>query len=225
MYHSIGNNSAFFTVSAEQFDLQMRYLAQQGYSVVSVSDMVSHLERHTALPPKSVVLTFDDGYRDNYDYAFPILKKYGFPASIFLTTGALGASRTTRSGVTLPMLDAVQIREMQRSGLVAFYPHTDSHPKLDTLPDEDVRREIVTSDEKIQQLLNSESSGIFAYPYGSFNERVRAVLHQLGYRAAFTVRAGTVTSDADVLRLNRNSIDSAVTMAMFRGIVQRGRYS
>ncbi len=223
MYHSIGSNDAFFTVSAEEFEKQMRYLIEHKYQVLSIPEMLDLIEAKRTMPKKAVVITFDDGYEDNFSIAFPILKKYGFRAAVFLTTGTISGSRTTSGGVVIPMLNWHQIREMADSGLVEFYPHSDTHPKLDVVNEDALESEIQTSRNIVEKELNTKVT-VFAYPYGRYNKLVMQKLRENGFRAAFTVEAGYVSSAVEPLAINRNSVDSRVTTAMFKGIVKRGRY-
>ena len=222
MYHSVGNNEALFTVSSPDFEKQMKYLANNNYKVISISTMAGLLRSGQEVSPKTVVITFDDGYEDNYANAFPVLKKYGFPASIFLITGSLVSTRTTSKGTVISMLHWPQIKEMASSGLIEFFPHTHTHPKLNLLPDDKILNEVHVSREIIEKELN-EKIDTFAYPYGKSNQKVRDILKQEGFKVAFTVETGPVTAKVDPLLINRNSVDSMVTLTMFKGIVKRGR--
>jgi len=222
IYHSIGDNKEFFTVYASEFEKQMKYLADNNYRVISASTMAGLLGRGQEVSPKTVVITFDDGYEDNYTNAFPVLKKYGFLASIFLTTGSLAGTRTTSKGTVISTLHWPQIKEMADSGLIEFFPHTHTHPKLNLLSDDKVLNEVHVSKEIMEKELNKKMD-IFAYPYGKSNQKVRDVLKQEGFKVAFTVETGPVTAKVDPLLINRNSIDSMVTLSMFKGIIKRGR--
>lgn len=195
MYHSVGDNGEFFTVPVHEFERQLRYIK-------------NHQHR--------VVLTFDDGYEDNYTSVFPLLKRYQVPAKIFVATSFIGGSRTLRSGRTLTMLSWEQINEMQASGFVEFLPHSHTHPKLTELSPEQAEHEIRESWEII-------SGDLFAYPYGYHNPFVVNIVRELGFQGAYTVNAGVVTPRTDPFLMPRNSIDSRVTFSMFRGIIQRGR--
>lgn len=222
MYHSVDENKEFFTVSAGEFERQMKYLADNKYKVLSASDLIKSIEDGTEIPSKTVVLTFDDGYQDNYKNAFPILKKYGFLATIFVTTGSMSGTRITSKGTVIPTLSWGQIKEMANSGFVEFFPHTHTHPKLDLISDDELRNEIRVSKEIIEKELNKKIN-VFAYPYGQSNQKVRDILKQEGFKAAFTVETGPVTAKVDPLLIKRNSIDSRITFTMFKGIVKYGR--
>ncbi len=222
MYHSIGDNAEFFAVKLKEFEKQVAYLVEHKFNVISASSLSAMLVAKQSIPPKTVVLTFDDGYEDNYHLAFPVLKKYRLPAAIFLITDRIGQTNTTRRGNTFPMLNWVQIKEMQASGLVEFYPHSLSHPKLDQLSEEEVTREVRESRTILEEYLNRPAP-IFAYPYGRYNQTVLNIMKEQNFKAAFTVKTGRIKEGHPLFELKRNSIDSAVSPAMFKGIIRHGR--
>ena len=218
MYHRVdeeGKDRAD-TISPERFRQHMEYLKVNGYQVIGLDELVQGIKSGRKFPHNTVVITFDDGYEDNYTTVFPLLKKYRILARIFLATSFIGGTRTLRSGAMLPMLTWDQIREMKSSGLVEFHPHTHTHPKLTTIPLSDARKEI-------EQSMQPGLGNFFAYPYGYYNADIVQLVRDLGFARAYTVRAGAVTADTDPLLIPRNSIDSCVTFSMFQGIIQRGR--
>lgn len=211
MYHSISARQDFFSaVSPEAFQKQMAYLAGKKCPVIPLAELIRRLHAHEPLGG-SVALTFDDGYRDNYTTAFPLLKQYNFPATIFVTTDLIG---------TPGYCSTEELQEMHTSGLVSIEPHTLTHPKLAKLPRADAEREIRDSREKLLDIIGTVPS-LFAYPYGSFSEETTDVVRQMDFTGAVTVEEGTVSSDTDVFRLPRNSVDSSTTFAQFRGKVSR----
>ena len=216
MYHSVSDMSEYFSsVAVADFTRQMEYLAEKKFSVISLAELARRLKTMEPLGG-SIVLTFDDGYKDNYTNAFPILEKFGFPATIFVTTGLVG--KADKRG--LPHLSVDELKEMEQSGLVSIEPHTKSHPKLAALALEIAREEIEGSKKDIEDLL-SKSCGYFAYPYGNFNDGTARLLKEAGFRAAVTVEEGTVGPGDDALRLKRNSIDRSTTFAQFKGKLSR----
>ncbi|MEK9153419.1 MAG: polysaccharide deacetylase family protein, partial [Patescibacteria group bacterium] len=130
MYHSVERNNIPSTVSPENFAQQMAYLQKKQYQVISLASLVDILEKKQPLPAKAVVISFDDGYQDNFIFAWPILQKYNFPATIFLTNGTVGGEKIKKNGQRLKMLAWPEIAKMQNSGLINFQPHTISHPRL-----------------------------------------------------------------------------------------------
>lgn len=211
MYHSISDRQDFFSVvSPEAFNKQMAYLAAKKREVISFVELVRRLRAHESLGG-SIVLTFDDGYRDNYTTVFPLLKQYNFPATIFVTTGLIGDP-----GYCSPE----ELREMHDSGLVAVEPHTLSHPKLAALSRADADHEIRESRRVLQDMLGVTPT-LFAYPYGNFSEETVGLVREMGFVGAVAVREGTVNSATDLFRLPRNSIDRSTTFEQFRGKVSR----
>lgn len=216
MYHSVARSKElFFSVTPEEFETQMEYLVQRGKKVVPLRSLVEKMKQNEPLRGE-IVLTFDDGYKDNYANAFPILKKLGLPATIFVTTDFIGGV----DGRRIPMLSEAELKEMHASGLIDIEPHSMSHPKLAKQNLEDVRKEISGSKEIIERLLGKTCS-YFAYPYGSFNEETVEVVRSLEFDAAVTVIEGTVAHDDDLLLLKRNSIDRLTTSTQFIGKISR----
>lgn len=223
MYHSVGENKEFFTVRATDFEKQMAYLHKNKFNVMPLAFLIKILADKTPIAPKTVVITFDDGYEDNYFAAFPILQKYNFHASIFAVTGSIGIERTIRSGAKLKILDLNQMKKMQASGLIDFYPHSDSHPKLTEISHEVVAGEITVSRSILEKELGRQAD-IFAYPYGKYNELVIEELKRQNFRGAATINTGRVQNYDDPFLLKRNSVDSKVSFPMFKGIVRFGRF-
>ena len=125
---------------------------------------------------KGVVLTFDDGYADNYTSGFPLLKKYNMKATIFLITDMIG---------TEGHLTEEQIKEMSESGLVHFGSHTVSHTKLDTLTEYEIQQEFLHSKEYIEALIEKPVTAL-AYPNGVYTEKAQTIAMAVGYRYAYT---------------------------------------
>jgi len=193
----------------------MAYLKKHNYRVISLSDLVSCLETKTDLPKKAVVLTFDDGYQDNYFNVWPILKKYNFAATIFLVPGLIGQEMNNAQKIPLKILDWPQIQEMHQSGLVDFQPHSLTHPRLDKISLEQVRKEIKESRKIIEERLNKTCS-FFAYPFGKYNEEVKQIVKKEGFKAALSIKAGLVKEGDDVFELNRISVNSRISLVRFR---------
>lgn len=216
MYHSINHNGAFFTIDPENFKKQMDYLNEKKYNVISLSSLAGFLKKRKILS-KTVVLTFDDGYEDNYFNAFPILKKYDFPATIFLVTGFIGEEKSTPAGIRLKFLNWDQIKEMHDSGLIDFEPHTVNHPRLTQIPLEKAREEILESKKTIEEKLNKECK-LFAYPYAKRSEQeISKILKENGFEGALIVREGLVSFYDSLFALKRNSIDSLTGFRQFKG--------
>lgn len=181
------------------FDQQMGYLASSGYTTITAKQLIDALVSHSDLPPKSVVVTLDDGYRDNHEYAFPVFKKYNITANIMLSTGLL-------EGVDYLTWD--QARDMKNSGLVYFTNHTWSHYALGRGNEEKIRYEIETADKQIESNIG-QPVDIFTYPYGSATPQSIAILQQLGYRGAFSTIPGRYQCDSILFALRRYRIGNS----------------
>jgi len=208
MYHSIARNDIFFTVKLANFVKQMKYLKDKQYQVISLAELVEILESDEPLPKKTVVLTFDDGYQDNYTNAWPILKKYNFPATIFLITGLVGKEIDNSQNIPLKALNRQQIQEMHESGLIDFEPHTVHHQELN-------KSEIIDSKRMIEQELDKKCY-FFAYPRGWHNQEVIEILRKNGFKAARTVDNGKVNKGDDLFKLKRISVNSTTSFIQFR---------
>ena len=157
-------------------------IKEKGYQVISQSDLLQAFKTgHTSIK-KPVLLTFDDGYEDNYTALFPLLQKYHVHALIFLITQKIG----TAGYLTWP-----QIKQMQASGLVDFGSHTCSHRRLRSLPDEQIAQEILQSKQVLEQGLSSPVFS-FCYPFGAggFDKRVRPAVVKAGYLFDFSTKKG-----------------------------------
>lgn len=216
MYHSVGDNKAFFTVRPEDFEWQMDYLQRNKYIVLGLEETLNMLFEKNKFPPHSVVLTFDDGYKDTYTIAFPILKKYGYKTTIFVITDLIGKEMLNRNYISLPMLDWPEIKEMHASGLIDFQPHSASHPDFEKTPLDILEQEIVRSKNTLETNLHKECK-LFAYPRGKYTPEVIELLKKHGFKGAVTVNEGIVKLGDDSFQLKRNSIDSSVGEAQFKG--------
>jgi len=215
MYHSIANNDVFFTVELEMFEKQMNYLKNNNYNVIKLSDLVDILEYSKEIPKKTVILTFDDGYQDNYNNAFPILKKYNFPASIFLITGLIGKEINNSQNIPLMALNWEQIKKMYQSGLIDFQPHTVSHQKFNEMKLDEIKKEIINSKKLIEEELNKKCE-FFAYPRGWYNKEIINILERNGFKAARTIENGKINKGDDLFKLKRISVNSTTSFIQFK---------
>ncbi|MFC1633559.1 polysaccharide deacetylase family protein [Planctomycetota bacterium] len=172
--------------------------------------MAQHIQNGTSLPSKAIAVTLDDGYRDNYENAYPVLKEYNIPATVFLTTGFIGTGKIPRwekghyTDEKTLMLSWKQVREMSDSG-ISFGSHTLTHPFLARIPRMQVEKEIHLSKDIIEQQIG-KSVTTFAYPSGNFNFDVKAIVKEAGYSAAVSTIAGYNSAHDDVHALKRNVI-------------------
>lgn len=175
------------------FEIQMRYLATHGYSTISLSDLKSALEGDTNLPAKPIILTFDDGFRDYYYNAFPILKKYNLHATLYLIANHLG-----RSG----NLTAEMVREMIDSGVFELGSHTLNHVWLSRVGLNEAKREVFESKKVLSDIFNYDVKH-FAYPGGFADERVSNLVKEAGYETAASTKHGVWQALPDLYSLKR----------------------
>src|SRR3989344_6080806 len=114
MYHSVGFNNKFSTVTPRNFDRQLQFLKKHKYTLVTLSEIIRRKENNESLK-NCVAITFDDGYQDFYTNVFPLLKKYSIPATVFVVTDFFGKSMVTRQGQAFLIVDEKQILEMSKS--------------------------------------------------------------------------------------------------------------
>ncbi|MBI3157662.1 MAG: polysaccharide deacetylase family protein [Burkholderiales bacterium] len=206
-YHRFGRSPSKMTVTPAQFEAQLQWLARERYTVVRLSDLAEFLDGRRALPRRSVVITVDDGYESFHRYAFPLLLRYGMPATLFLYTDFVGARDA---------LSWAQLRELAASGLVDVQAHSKSHRNL-------VQRESGETDEAYLRAIDAELSapraeierrlarqGVqvrhLAYPFGDANQAVLDAMRRQGYGIGVTVDPGGNAFYAHPLMLRRTMI-------------------
>lgn len=189
---------AQFSVDSTVFEQQMSYLKQQGYITVALDTLVDGIINKKPFPPKTIGLTFDDGYSDMLTYAYPTLKKYGFIGNFAIATGLID---------TPGYLSWEQLAEIARDPSMRIYNHTSTHADLVNNPLQ-AEDEIVTAQNVIQNRLGLRSH-IFFYPYGSFSQSIIATLRSKGYVAAFTTLPGTLQCESSLMSLHRTRIGNA----------------
>ncbi|WP_421381941.1 polysaccharide deacetylase family protein [Bacillus salacetis] len=228
-HHYIDGKINSMIVYTQEFAKQMAYLHENGYKTLTMKELYAYLNEEIEIPDKSVVLTFDDGYKDNYEEAYPILKKYGFKATNFVVTGAITNKRYAFS----PGLSQYfSMKEMEKACDVFDYQsHTYSYHKRDDKKPlnewgdhpaylvSKSQDEIYTDIKTSVHNLNGENLG-FAYPYGEYTPDTIRVLKQLGFKMAFTVVDEAATRDHHLYELPRYQIYHDVNFETFKGYVQ-----
>jgi peptidoglycan/xylan/chitin deacetylase (PgdA/CDA1 family) len=178
----------------------MRAIKESGYPTIFASEAASQLDGSAR---GSVCVTFDDGYADNYERAFPILKRYGIRASVFLITGAIGGTYTDSKGNTRQILRPEQIEEMQKSGLIEFLPHSHSHRLFTEMEDAALIEDMHRSGATIKEI-SGRQPVVLAYPGGVFSLSSIEALKREGYHAAFGVQSGILRTSSHRFDLPRN---------------------
>ncbi len=184
----------------QNLDKLLFFLEGKGYETVTFEDLLAR-----PAPPKPIVLTFDDGYEDNYLHLFPLLKKHGMKAVIYLLGDrAVPSNRwdADKGASPAPLLHQNQILEMARSGLVEFGGHSMSHSNLVKLEEPAMKREIVDCKKSLEGLLGKPVVS-FAYPYGFFNETVKRTVAEAGYLFGIAVEWGPDHFGRDFMETRR----------------------
>jgi peptidoglycan/xylan/chitin deacetylase (PgdA/CDA1 family) len=192
-------------VSPQSFEKQMGYLKNNGYTVIPLNELIEGFRAGRKFAHKTVVITLDDGYADNYTNAFPVLKKYHFPATIFLI------SDYVRPGSVF--LNWEQVKEMSRNG-ISFGSHTRRHAYLPNLSKAQLIDEIAGSKRDIEKNLGI-SVDYLAYPCGGFSDQVKTMAAQAGYKAALATNRGQNRFNLDPYELHRvhiNNLDNDVVL-------------
>ena len=192
-YHKIDDANISLAVTPKDFEAQLKYLQDNGYHTITPDELYESLEGGGRLPANPVLITFDDGYADNYSNAFPLLKKYGCKATIFVVTSFLSKYRS--------YLTWEQVKEMEQSG-ISIESHTVTHRSMTDLTDEQLKEELVESKKKLEAELGHRVNYI-AYPTGTYNLHIAQMVKEAGYKAAFTIKYGNVDAASNVYALER----------------------
>jgi peptidoglycan/xylan/chitin deacetylase (PgdA/CDA1 family) len=236
MYHSISDSGIsgsrdaqhayFHTATAPaRFTEHMQYLRDNGYTAVRLTEALDLIT--TGCAPQAVrpvVITFDDGFRDFYTHAFPILARHRFPANMFLPTAFIGDHRSSFNGAACLTWD--EVRELHAAGM-EFGSHTVTHRRLRELPPADVEGELCRSKETIEDRLGAPVD-CFSYPYAfpetlrSFVATLRNTLVRYEYRVGVSTIIGAATHSNDRFFLPRLPVNSLDDLPLFRAKLEGG---
>jgi peptidoglycan/xylan/chitin deacetylase (PgdA/CDA1 family) len=202
-----------YAVSPLHFEEQLRYLKDQGYQSISLYDLNDHLQMGNPLPDKAVILTFDDGYRDNAVTAFPLLLQYGFTATFLVNTQPINDEYPA-------YMTWEQVEQMSRQGMY-IESHSHSHPNLKGKPVEDVVQEVRRSKELIENHTGT-TVRFFSYPYGHYDQQVVDILISQGFWGAVTLRSGLTHGPQAMFDLERVWVRYDDTLDSFAVKLERG---
>lgn len=225
MYHHVNDHRGDpLTVSPAAFEAQMRFLVRRGYRTLTLDELLAVVERKERISPRSVVLTFDDGYLDFWFHGYPLLERYGMKAILFLVTSwvkergtprgfpgrvpshqeAKALIRAGRSGEAIVSWEEVE--SMVQKGLVEISSHTHTHarcqPTDGSIDEGHVKEELARSKALIEERLGSSCHAL-CWPWGLYDEEAVKVAKEVGYRALFTAERGVVTQGSDPFALRR----------------------
>jgi peptidoglycan/xylan/chitin deacetylase (PgdA/CDA1 family) len=196
---AIERGQASISVDNGVFDGQMGYLRSQGYTTITAKQLADALRTKSGLPAKSIVVTLDDGYKDNHEFALPIIQKYGITANILLSSGLMEGP---------DYLSWSQVNDMKNTGLVYFVNHTWSHFALPRGDAQKITDEINTAKGQIESH-TGQVVDVFGYPYGSFNDQSISILQGLGYVGAYSTNPGWIQCDSFIMALHRNRVGNS----------------
>ena len=213
VYHNIGPQAkGRLIIGVKSFEEQMRYLKTQGYRVVSIKEFVEHISLKRQLPQKSVVLSFDDGYKAFLQYAYPILKELGFTATLFVYTDYVGAGSNALTWADLKKLasEGFDVEAHSKS-------HGDMRRASSEPADEYAKRIAAELNQPRDLFLKNLGypPQLLAYPYGRQDDVVVQRAKERGYAAAFTVRRQGNPSFVETLRIHRSQIYSEMSLDDF----------
>ena len=211
-------------VTAAQFEEHLQILKEEGFTTLTVSDLATMPTLAERFHPdwKPILLTFDDGYEDNYTLLFPLLQRYGFTATIFLVAGMKQNlwDKDITDFASAPLLSDAHIREMQRYG-IDFGSHSMTHPRLGAIPLAAAAEEIRLSKQVLEERLGREVNS-FCYPYGSLSADVKRLVSESGYLFGIASDSGSLFLHEDVLEVRRIGVFPNTTAARFRRKITGG---
>ena len=222
MYHRVINNAenegVYGTyIYEDMFKKHLQYLKDKNYTVITFKDLDKIGWRNRFEKGKKyIILTFDDGYKDNYDLAFPILKEFNFKATIFLMGSSTYNEWDVKAGgeKEFPLMSVEMIKEMQDYG-IEFGAHTFNHPKLNTLSNEEIEHQIVDVKKPLEEKIGKEII-TFAYPYGILNDYAKEMAKKAGYTFALATDSGSVCLSDDLYQIRRIAIFPNTNLFSFK---------
>jgi peptidoglycan/xylan/chitin deacetylase (PgdA/CDA1 family) len=226
MYHSVADETrgelAPYTLSPALFRDHMLYLCDAGYASYTVSGLLAELDRGAPLSERVVAITFDDAYADFNEAALPVLAENGLTATLYVTTGVIGAYTDwvdAHPADRRRVLSQTQLEELVAAG-VECGAHTRTHPQLDVLPADAAAGEIQGSKDDLEQRIG-EAVRTFAYPYGYYDRSVRRKVVEAGFDSACAVGDLVCTAASDRYALPRQTVKAGTTVAQLEQILAR----
>jgi len=210
MYHNFDYNITpdllSTTITPDEFEQQIKYLTSNGYTGITFTQLYNYVQGREKLPLKPFLITMDDGYYSNYQYAYPILKKYNTPGTIFIATAFMGQHPGMNRHFTWE-----EAKEMELSGIIQIQNHSRYHGKHSTMSYNDLVESVMNAQKMIDDKLGKRKIKVFAYPGGQFSDYTRKVLKQLGFDIQITDLNGIASRYSDLSDLKRISIEHNTT--------------
>jgi len=210
-YHSVRESADNeVTITPNMLRTQLKYIKDEGYKALTINELKDYILNNSPIPNKSIVITFDDGYMDNYSCAFPILKDLNMIATIFCITSELDGSY---------YLSKDAIVEMSNYG-IDIQSHTVNHPKLDKITYDEQLIELINSKKTLESITGKKVDSI-AYPFGNFNDDSIRAAKDAGYTLGFTTKRGLSDRGDNPLKLDRIYISSKYDMNIFKELLNK----
>lgn len=194
------------SVTPQNFEAQLHYLKQAGYESVTLNDLALYLTVGKPLPPRPIILTFDDGYADAYHHAFPLLRSYGFVGTFFLISAPIDQGNPD-------FLSWDQVREMHAAGM-KFEPHSYDHPDLRNRGYQFLVFQILAPKEAIEAR-TGETCRFYAYPAGRYDQKVIDVLRSAYFWGGVLTEQGATHTTADLFTLRRVRVQGSDDLEAF----------
>jgi len=220
LYHSVGTidpgDNLGIRVDKDNFSRQMKFLKEGKYNICTLGDAVDCIKAEKEIPQKTAVITFDDGYKDNITDAAPIMERFDFPATFFVTIDYIGVIKTSphRQWQRWGCMDYDDLKALINRGH-NIESHSLHHINLRGLPKDEKERELKISKEKISTSLN-RAVDFFSYPYGYFDEELLTAAKRAGYKAACITAPGINSYSTNLYKLKRIEITAKDSEEEFR---------
>ncbi len=224
MYHSVADCAppgfAPFAVSRRRFEEQLRYLREEGYRTLTVSELMRLRRRGAEPSSRAVAITFDDGFADFHDNVLPALAAHGCTATLYVVSGSVCGASGWLGGPSgrMPMLDWAQLREIAGAG-VEIGGHSVSHAALDMLSRDEAEAEIYCCKATLEDRLGRPVES-FAYPFGFYSDETRRLVMEAGYASACAVRYALSPPDDDPFALRRQIVRADADLDDFIAILR-----
>ncbi len=192
-YHKVDTVFHSLSVRPEDFEKHMQWLKKHGYNSITPDQLYDFVTTGAGLPDNPVLITFDDGYADNYNNAYPIMQKYGFVGTIFVVTSYLDKYPN--------YMTWEQAKELEANGF-SIESHTATHKSMTEASDAQIVEELTKSKETLKEKLGKDSKFV-AYPTGTYNLHIAQLAKDAGYKAAFTIKYDAVNRNSNVFALER----------------------
>ncbi|WP_298838121.1 polysaccharide deacetylase family protein [Clostridium sp.] len=207
MYHSISYEKGnILRLPKVKFTSQMKYLKDNNYTTITLDELYSYMKTGGNLPSKPIVITFDDGYKDNYTNAYPILKEFNQKATVFVITNTIDYDQNYLTSKEIKLMDSNNVR---------IESHTSSHEHLDKISYIDSLNTMKNSKMKLEKILNRQIDYI-AYPYGGYTLNTIKAAKQAGYKLAFSTEFGLIDKTNNIYSLGRIFVNSNFTLEQFK---------